>query len=333
LVISFWDWSEERARAYKKPWSWIEKKVKSERQRRDESGNYVLRKPLPDRWWQYGDKRPGLYHAIGRGHLFEQHPDGWRPNMKRPERVLIAGRVGKYFNPSVVDNDSIFHEKCVVFAVDHVFAHAAVFNSSPVDAWVWKHSSRLKLDLNFSPSDAVEPFPFLSLDQLVAFEKLGYDYLEARRKIMTDAASPIGFTDLYNRFHNADHLDSRIVRLREMHSEIDVAVMCAYGWDDLKLGHGYHEQLNLAENDRVRFTISDAARVEVLRRFAELNRQRYEQEQAGTSASTSRAFKRRGKEEPASQAVLIEEFEAEPKTSNTHAAVPAKKSSTRRTDR
>jgi hypothetical protein len=30
--------------------------------------------------------------------------------------------------------------------------------------------------------------------------------------------------------------------------------MRAFGWDDLDLGHGYHEQPNLAENDRVRFT-------------------------------------------------------------------------------
>ena len=54
--------------------------------------------------------------------------------------------------------------------------------------------------------------------------------------------------------------------------------MRAYGWDDIDLGHGYHEQPNLAENDRVRFTISETARVEVLRRLSELNRQRHEEE-------------------------------------------------------
>jgi hypothetical protein len=334
-VISFWDWSEERARAYKKPWAWIDEKVKPERQRRDESGQYVLRKPLPDRWWQYGDKRPGLYHAIGRGHHFEQHPQGWQPDATRPERVLVAGRVGKYFNPSVVENDVIFHEKCVVFAVDQVFAHAAVFNSSPVDAWVWKHSSRMKLDLNFSPSDAVEPFPFLPPEALKELGKLGHEYLHARRDVMTDAASPIGFTDLYNRFHDAGDIDPRIVRLREMHREIDAAVMRAYGWADLDLGHGYHEQPNLAENDRVRFTISDAARAEVLRRFAELNRQRYEEEQAAAPAAKPRASKGRAKAAPAGQGslALVDAPEAEPKTSKTKAAAPAKKASAPRTSK
>lgn len=287
LVISFWDWPEEKARKYSAPWQWVEERVKPERQRRGENGQYVLRKPLPERWWQYADKRPALYHAIGRGHYFEQHPDGWYVPAHQPEYVLVAGRVGKYFNPSVVVNDAIFHEKCVVFAVDEIYAHAALFNSSPVDAWVWKHSSRLKLDLNFSPSDAVETFPFLGPTEIVRFDKLGREYLQARHEVMTDPASPIGLTKLYNRFHNAGDGDQRIECLRELHREIDAAVMCAYGWDDIDLGHGYHEQPNLAESDRVRFTISDAARAEVLRRFADLNRQRYEEEVArGLHADT-----------------------------------------------
>ena len=61
---------------------------------------------------------------------------------------------------------------------------------------------------------------------------------------------------------------------------MDVAVAHAYGWDDLDLGHGFHEVPYLPESDRVRFTIAETARVEVLRRLSELNRQRYEEEVA-----------------------------------------------------
>ncbi len=206
----------------------------------------------------------------------------------------MAGRVGKYFNPSVVQNDVIFHEKCVVFAVTEAFAYAAIFNSSPVDAWVWKQSSRMKLDLNFSPSDAVETFPFLEASDVIRFDQLGREYLQSRREIMTDPANQIGLTKLYNRFHDAADVEARIVRLREMHREIDAAVMRAYGWDDLDLGHGYHEQPNLAENDRVRFTISDVARAEVLRRFTELNRRRYQDEvEAGLHKSAKKTASRK----------------------------------------
>lgn len=279
-VISFWDWPEERAREYELPWKRIENQVRPERQRLNERGEFVLRKPLPERWWQFGEKRPGLYHKIGRGRYFEQHPEDWSAPTQPLDHILVAGRVGKYFNPSVVENDVIFHEKCVVFAVEDAYAYAALFNSSPVDAWVWKHSSRMKLDLNFSPSDAIETFPFLKSADIARFNRVGREYLQARHEVMTDPTNPIGLTKLYNRFHNAVDGDPRIQRLRELHREIDAAVMRAYGWDDLDLEHGYHEQQNLAENDRVRFTISDAARAEVLSRFAELNRQRYGEEVA-----------------------------------------------------
>ncbi|AUG01750.1 ATP phosphoribosyltransferase regulatory subunit [Pseudomonas sp. 09C 129] len=279
-VISFWDWPEEKAQNYSGPWQWIEERVKPERQRCGDNGQYVLRRPLPERWWQYADKRPALYHAVGRGHHFVHHSEVWSSDSRPREQVLVAGRVGKYFNPSVVENDVIFHEKCVVFAVDEVYAYAALFNSSPVDAWVWKHSSRMKLDLNFSPSDAVETFPFLEPAEIVRLDKIGREYLQARHEVMTDPANPIGLTKLYNRFHNANDADQRIERLRELHRKIDAAVMRAYRWGDIDLGHGYHEQSNLAENDCVRFTISNVARAEVLHRFAELNRQRYEEEVA-----------------------------------------------------
>lgn len=68
--------------------------------------------------------------------------------------------------------------------------------------------------------------------------------------------------------------------LRALQREMDIAVAHAYGWDDLDLEHGFHEVPYLPENDRVRFTISETARVEVLRRLSDLNRQRYEEEVA-----------------------------------------------------
>ncbi|MGC8732381.1 MAG: hypothetical protein ACP5RC_09000, partial [Halothiobacillaceae bacterium] len=44
--------------------------------------------------------------------------------------------------------------------------------------------------------------------------------------------------------------------------------------------HAFHEVPYLPENDRVRFTISEVARIKVLRRLSELNRQSYEEEVA-----------------------------------------------------
>ncbi|MGE6497660.1 Eco57I restriction-modification methylase domain-containing protein [Cupriavidus metallidurans] len=289
-VVNFWDWPEERARKYKEPWAWIEERVKPERQRRDENGNFVLRRPLPERWWQYGDKRPALYHAIGRGHAFEQHPEGWRSDAKPLPEVLATSFVGKYFGPSVVPNSAVFSHACAVFAVSRPHAFAALLNSSIGQAWVWQQSSRHETRLRFAPSDAIETMPFPG--QVDVLEPLGEAYLDARRKVMSDEG--IGFTKLYNRFHANTECDPRIEGLRALLREVDAAVARTYGWDDLDLEHGFHEVPYLPENDRIRFTISETARVEVLRRLSELNRKRYEEEvaQGGHADATPRASSR-----------------------------------------
>lgn len=327
-VINFWDWPEERARKYKKSWAWIEERVKPERQRRDDKGHFVLRRPLPERWWQYGDKRPALYHAIGRGYAFEQHPDGWRPDVRPLPEVLATSFVGKYFGPSVVPNNAVFSHACAIFAVSLPYAFAGLLNSSIGQAWVWQQSSRHETRLRFAPSDAIETLPFPN--DLEALTPLGEGYLKARREVMHDEW--IGFTKLYNRFHDPSDRDPRLERLRQQLREIDLAVARLYDWSALNLDHGFREVPYLGENDRVRFTISESARLEVIRRLGELNRQRYEEEQASVPpAAKLRVSKGRAKAVPAGQGALalVEASDAEPKTSKTKAAAPAKKASKR----
>jgi hypothetical protein len=120
----------------------------------------------------------------------------------------------------------------------------------------------------------------------------------------------LGLTDVYNLFHaqelDADltkHFASRakkdpagliipeehragalaftldaaragIVELRRLHVELDVAVRDAYGWQDLPLEHDFYEVETLPENDRVRYTISPAARKELLKRLLAENHRR-----------------------------------------------------------
>ncbi len=69
-----------------------------------------------------------------------------------------------------------------------------------------------------------------------------------------------------------------IVKLRELHVEMDQAVLEAYGWQDIKLSHDFYEVDYLPENDRVRYTIHPEARKEILKRLLELNHQIHEEE-------------------------------------------------------
>lgn len=75
-----------------------------------------------------------------------------------------------------------------------------------------------------------------------------------------------------------------IEKLRTLHMQMDTTVRNAYGWQDLDLGHAFHEVDYLPENDRVRYTISPVARKEVLKRLLLLNHKLYAEEQAAKAA-------------------------------------------------
>ncbi len=84
-----------------------------------------------------------------------------------------------------------------------------------------------------------------------------------------------GFTNIYNRFHKPEESDTRIAELRDLHRRMDETTCEAYGWDDLKLDHDFHRVDYLSKNDRLRFTIGEKARLEILHRLSLLNRRRY----------------------------------------------------------
>jgi hypothetical protein len=61
--------------------------------------------------------------------------------------------------------------------------------------------------------------------------------------------------------------------MRSIHVELDEAVMDAYGWTNLELDHGFHSYRQMQ-----RWTISPAARVEILDRLLEENHRRVAEE-------------------------------------------------------
>ena len=274
-VINFWDWSEERAKTYRQPYEWIRKRVYPERLGKSQQKSY---RKIMSMWWLHWNARPALYHAIGRGHHFERHPKGWVPNSEPRKRVLTVSRVSKTVAFSFTDAKNVFSDQTVVFSLqrDRDFA---VLQSSIHAAFAWQYASRLKSDLRYGPTDALEPFPFpTDLDDgtTSALDALGSRLHDARREVMD--THEIGLTKLYNRFHDESDRTSEIAELRGMLRDLDQMVMHAYGCRDLDLGHGFHEVAYLPEHHRVRFTISETARVEILHRLAALNREHYEGE-------------------------------------------------------
>ncbi|EJF10768.1 DNA methyltransferase [Pontibacter sp. BAB1700] len=101
-----------------------------------------------------------------------------------------------------------------------------------------------------------------------AFEKLVGKEAAQLRKHLAKTPGTITFNEAV----------AGIEKLRQLHVQMDEAVLEAYGWQDIQLRHDFYELEYLPENDRIRYTIHPDARKEVLKRLLELNHQIHEEE-------------------------------------------------------
>ncbi len=243
-VINFHDWPLERAEAYPDCMGIVREKVKPERDLNN-------RKVRRERWWQFAERAPALYSTIA--------------DMKR---VLVIPRVSKYMICSWKPTGITYSEATCIIATE-VDADSALIQSTFHSDWARANGSSLRNDLRYTPSDCFETFPFPT--NTASLNDIGERYYTHRQSIML--ARQEGLTKTYNRFHDPSEHAPDIVQLRALHKEMDEAVAHAYGWEDLKLEHGFHET-----KQGVRYTISETARREVLDRLLLLNHQRHKEE-------------------------------------------------------
>ena len=116
-----------------------------------------------------------------------------------------------------------------------------------------------------------------------------------------------GLTKTYNRFHDPHEKSTEIIKLRELHEEMDRVVLRAYGWDDLANSATCEFLLDYEEEDEVevssqlsgvskkskkkkpwRLRWPDEFRDEVLSRLLELNEQRHKEELLTGVGATSK---------------------------------------------
>jgi hypothetical protein len=253
-IINFHDWPHEKAAEYRSAFSVIEEKVKPERQRRKSDGSYVLRKPLPERYWHYADKRPAMLKAIS-----------------GLSRVAVIAKVSKVVMPVMVPTGQVFSHMLGVFATDDP-GMLALLSSAPHYWWAISRASTMKGDLRYTPTDVFETFARPELTQVM--RELG-ERLDSYRREGVMLPRQAGLTATYNLVHDPGCKDSDIAELRSIHVAIDHAVMRAYGWDDLALDHGFHDT-----RQGVRYTVGPVVRQEILDRLLELNHERYAAEVA-----------------------------------------------------
>ena len=214
----------------------------------------------------------------------------WRFNRTRDElfsktalmrRVIVTCRVSPQFSVAVMPAHLKFADSVIVFIFPTFGAFAAI-QSRAHEFWARFFASSLKDDLRYTPSDCFETFPFPEgFETDPALEAAGQAYHDHRAALMI--ARNEGMTKTYNRFHDPDERGDDIVRLRELHVEMDRAVLRAYGWDDLaaRAEPVFLDETN--EDDHTyqgRLFWPSAFRDEVLARLLALNAERAAEERA-----------------------------------------------------
>ncbi|MEG3977257.1 restriction endonuclease [Microcoleus sp. herbarium8] len=263
-IINFFDWSlNDKQDDPKKPkgppyaedypdcLAIVREKVKPERDTLPPINHF--NKGATQRWWQFGGLRIGLYSTIA-----------------SLDRVIGISRVTTHGAIAFCSKKFIFSEQMVIFPYSG-YEYFALLQSTLHYLWARTYSSTSINLLRYSPSRCFETFPFPS--SASNLEQIGEKYYTHRQSIMLSRQE--GLTKTYNRFHNPDETSADIQQLRELHVEMDNAVAAAYGWQDLDLGHDFHET-----KQGLRYTISETAGREVLDRLLLLNHERYDEEKA-----------------------------------------------------
>jgi hypothetical protein len=233
FVIDFRDRSEEDCREnWPQLMDLLERKVKPERTRVKPNGEYVLRNPLPVRWWQHGDKRPALYSSIA-----------------GLDRVLVTGAAAtQHLCFPFVPANYVYSHKLIVFPLREGHQFACLL-SRVHTIFASFFSGTLEDRLTYNPSDCFETFPFPRslLDpvsdvsslaiHLESLEAIGERYNQFRAELMV--SNNEGLTSTYNRFHDPSETIAGILELRSLHQQMDQAVLQAYGWEDIPTRCGF----------------------------------------------------------------------------------------------
>ncbi len=167
-------------------------------------------------WWQFGRYAAALTAAI------------------RPlPRCLVVSGITKHLVFAFQPTDRVFSHKLFVLPLS-TYTAFAVLQSRVHAVWAWRLSSTMKTDLNYTPTDCFETFPFPAPDPrttIPALEAIGERLHAARAAHMRSTRQ--GLTRTYNQLVDPTTTDPELLALRALHRELDRAVLDAYGWTDL----------------------------------------------------------------------------------------------------
>lgn len=227
-AINFGDMSEAEARQWPDLMAIVEEKVKPSRLALGGNPDAERRRTS---WWKWGRYTPALFSAVAEIESVLTLNCGASPH-------LAIARISAC---------QVFANTLAVITILQISGFT-LLQSRIHEVWARFFGSSMKDDLRYTPSDCFETFPFPEgWEQNPVLEQVGERYYTFRAQVMIDHNE--GLTDTYNRFHDPHEGDASIMTLRALHSDMDRAVLEAYGWSDLNTACGFGlEYLELDED-------------------------------------------------------------------------------------
>lgn len=220
-VIDAWGLSEPELRQqYPAVWQWLAEHVKPERdQNRD--------KAIRENWWLHGRARPEIRAAL----------------VGLP-RYIATVETAKHRVFQFLDADVAPDNKLICIALDDAYV-LGVLSSRVHVVWALVAGSTLEDRPVYVKTTCFEPFPFpvATPDQQARIRELA-EALDAHRKRQQAAHPALTLTGMYNvlaKLRSGEALAAKdkliheqglVAVLKQLHDELDEAVLAAYGWTD-----------------------------------------------------------------------------------------------------
>lgn len=263
-VIDFGELSEVAARS-----GWpdlmqiVERLVKPQRM----ADNREARR---NRWWRFGEPQAGLYRAAA----------------AVPRVLATSSKAAPQYAIATLSRGIVYSQNLNIFLLPSRAAFCSM-QSRVHELWIRFFGTTLKDDLTYTLADCFRTFPFAaSFETDASLEAAGEAYHAFRAQLMI--ARNEGLTKTYNRFHARGENGADIARLRALHHEMDIAVLCAYGWNDLadRAAPEFVEQeADEGKTPKTRFDWPSDFKDEVLARLLALNATRAAEERAAGPAA------------------------------------------------
>ncbi|MBV5322899.1 MAG: class I SAM-dependent DNA methyltransferase, partial [Ilumatobacteraceae bacterium] len=211
-------------------WQWLHIRVKPDRDQNP-------RRSRRENWWRYGEDHPRVRGAIA--------------GLPRFIVTVVTSkhRVFQFLDKSILPDQTL-----VVFGLNDAF-HLGVLSSRLHEIWALATGSRLGVgnDPRYNKTRCFETFPFPTdatgltpnLRQTIASIAERIDTHRKQVLSASGASKEVTLTGLYNVIQalkegrpltvkeKSIHSQGLVSVLKELHDELDAAVLAAYGWSDL----------------------------------------------------------------------------------------------------